>query len=236
MQLIVGIGIIVSVGLLTGLTSAGGGAGFIVWVVIMLILWGAIPTIATKYYNSDEYKKKDQESTQRIAKEYYEKHPNSAHCPQCLSSNLNLLNIRFDDIALTGLCIYQCNKCGAFHTELKDRNPETNRNTVFTIISEKEANELRKRVPVVALIDCPACGHKVSNQAPTCPNCGQPIKPPEVPRPAATSTSKFCCPKCHSTDYRKIDSLERAASAQLWGVGSGKIGKQYKCNKCGHMW
>lgn len=33
-----------------------------------------------------------------------------------------------------------------------------------------------------------------------------------------------------------IYSLERAASAQLWGVGSGKIGKQYKCNKCGHMW
>ena len=55
MKLIVGIGIIVSVGLLTGLSSAGGGAGFIVWVVIMLILWGAIPTIATKYYNSDEY-------------------------------------------------------------------------------------------------------------------------------------------------------------------------------------
>ncbi len=29
----------------------------------------------------------------------------------------------------------------------------------------------------VSLIDCPACGHKVSSQATTCPQCGHPIRP-----------------------------------------------------------
>lgn len=27
----------------------------------------------------------------------------------------------------------------------------------------------------MALIDCPDCGHRVSQLAPTCPNCGAPI-------------------------------------------------------------
>lgn len=29
----------------------------------------------------------------------------------------------------------------------------------------------------VSLIECPACGHKVSSQATTCPQCGHPIRP-----------------------------------------------------------
>lgn len=28
----------------------------------------------------------------------------------------------------------------------------------------------------MAMIKCPECGHEVSDQAPTCPNCGCPIK------------------------------------------------------------
>ena len=44
------------------------------------------------------------------------------------------------------------------------------------------------------------------------------------------------CPKCQSTDIKIIGSLERSMSAYVWGLGSGKIGKQFKCRDCGHMW
>jgi hypothetical protein len=37
----------------------------------------------------------------------------------------------------------------------------------------------------MSLISCPACGKQVSRQAPTCPQCGQPIA---APPPAATSS------------------------------------------------
>ena len=30
-------------------------------------------------------------------------------------------------------------------------------------------------MPLMALIDCPDCGHEVSSDAPQCPNCGRPI-------------------------------------------------------------
>jgi zinc ribbon protein len=56
----------------------------------------------------------------------------------------------------------------------------------------------------MALISCPECGKEVSDQAPTCPNCGAPIArpvppPPPVhaaapvapPPPAKKKTSKF---------------------------------------------
>src|SRR4051794_16593059 len=36
----------------------------------------------------------------------------------------------------------------------------------------------------MTLIPCPACGRQVSKQAPTCPQCGQPIAaPPPAPPP-----------------------------------------------------
>ncbi len=30
---------------------------------------------------------------------------------------------------------------------------------------------------MIELIDCPACGKRISSQASSCPNCGQPIRP-----------------------------------------------------------
>ena len=43
----------------------------------------------------------------------------------------------------------------------------------------------------IQLIDCPACGNKVSSQAVACPHCGQPIRltPRPVSRPAEKSPS-----------------------------------------------
>lgn len=41
------------------------------------------------------------------------------------------------------------------------------------------------------------------------------------------------CTYCGSTNIRKIGLLNRAISAELWGFGSKKIGKQFHCNHCG---
>ena len=41
------------------------------------------------------------------------------------------------------------------------------------------------------------------------------------------------CTYCGSTNIRKIGLLNRAISAELWGLGSKKIGKQFHCNQCG---
>lgn len=41
------------------------------------------------------------------------------------------------------------------------------------------------------------------------------------------------CPYCHAANVRKISFLGRAVSSSIFGLGSGKIGKQWHCNKCG---
>lgn len=44
------------------------------------------------------------------------------------------------------------------------------------------------------------------------------------------------CPVCGSTAVSNISTLNRATSVALVGLASDKIGKQYKCHNCGHMW
>ena len=44
------------------------------------------------------------------------------------------------------------------------------------------------------------------------------------------------CPQCNSTNIEKISTTNRAISVAMVGVASGKIGKQYKCKNCKHMW
>lgn len=44
------------------------------------------------------------------------------------------------------------------------------------------------------------------------------------------------CPACDSTQFEKISTLNRVVSVELAGLASSKIGKQYKCKKCGHLW
>lgn len=41
------------------------------------------------------------------------------------------------------------------------------------------------------------------------------------------------CPYCKSWDTDSISTASRVASVALVGVASGKIGKNYHCNKCG---
>lgn len=44
------------------------------------------------------------------------------------------------------------------------------------------------------------------------------------------------CPQCGSRDTKRISTANRAVSVGTLGIASSTIGKQYKCNKCKHMW
>lgn len=44
------------------------------------------------------------------------------------------------------------------------------------------------------------------------------------------------CPHCNSSEFEKITTVDRMLSVGMVGLASGKIGKQYKCLKCNHMW
>lgn len=41
------------------------------------------------------------------------------------------------------------------------------------------------------------------------------------------------CPYCGAADANRLTSMDRASSALVHGIGSGKIGKQWHCNNCG---
>lgn len=44
------------------------------------------------------------------------------------------------------------------------------------------------------------------------------------------------CPMCGSTNTERISTTSRAVSVAAVGLASGKIGKQYRCKNCKHMW
>lgn len=44
------------------------------------------------------------------------------------------------------------------------------------------------------------------------------------------------CPNCGQENVHKISTTSRAVSVGMVGLASDKIGKTYKCPKCGYMW
>lgn len=49
-------------------------------------------------------------------------------------------------------------------------------------------------------------------------------------------TNKSQCPMCKSTNIKKISTTSRMVSVVTVGLASGKLGKQYKCERCKYMW
>ena len=47
---------------------------------------------------------------------------------------------------------------------------------------------------------------------------------------AATPTIE--CPYCHSTNTHKLSTISRGTSTLMFGLASGKIGKQWHCDNC----
>lgn len=96
---------------------------------------------------------------------------------------------------------------------------------------------------------CPNCGRIYGYGEEgwyQCLNCRYPLKKaedvkkvrhPELNRHRVIGTindpTKPECPYCHSFQTEKIGWLDRWGSAELWGLGSSKIGKQFHCNNCG---
>lgn len=48
-----------------------------------------------------------------------------------------------------------------------------------------------------------------------------------------TNPHRVKCPYCNSSNTKKLSSMSRMFSGGLFGLGSGKIGKQWHCNSCG---
>lgn len=53
-----------------------------------------------------------------------------------------------------------------------------------------------------------------------------PMQSPNVPK----------CPTCGSTNIKRISTANRAVSIGLFGLLSGKIGKNYECRNCKAKW
>lgn len=91
---------------------------------------------------------------------------------------------------------------------------EINHSTNTNVLEDKEEAKI---------IDCPACGGKVSNKAKACPHCGQPID------------TKIYCPKCGSSNVEPISGTSKAVTT--WAVGvyaANTVISKYKCKDCGH--
>lgn len=44
------------------------------------------------------------------------------------------------------------------------------------------------------------------------------------------------CPTCGSTRLKKLDVVDRSLSFAVFGFGSNKVGKSFKCKNCGYTW
>lgn len=74
---------------------------------------------------------------------------------------------------------------------------------------------------MASIINCPACGGKVSDQAEKCPHCGQPMARK--------------CPKCGSTNITEISGTSKGVSAFAFGVfAANTLINDYKCKNCGY--
>ena len=54
----------------------------------------------------------------------------------------------------------------------------------------------------------------------------------EIAERKKAEESKPRCPYCNSTDITKVSGTSRFASTLMFGIGSKKVGKQWKCNNC----
>lgn len=51
-------------------------------------------------------------------------------------------------------------------------------------------------------------------------------------RPISKTPNQVKCPYCQSVNVKKITTVGRAVSVGVFGIASGKIGKQWHCNNC----
>ena len=117
---------------------------------------------------------------------------------------------------------------------------------------------MRKEKLTVKAYECKKCNKYVyfmpqDTILEKCKTCGKPLyfcyENPYNPKggikaikSASNSKSNYCavnskpisvnCPYCNSTETKKITSTSRLLSMGIWGLASGKVGKQWHCNSC----
>lgn len=132
------------------------------------------------------------------------------------------------------MSVIKCTKCGCIYPS--DMNCCPTCNTICTPsttskLSNKnntycESREERRKSYLncdnICLISCSTCKREISNQAETCPHCGQP-------------TGVHICPKCKSSNTKVISGASKVASVALFGIfAANKVKSNFQCNKCGH--
>lgn len=55
-------------------------------------------------------------------------------------------------------------------------------------------------------------------------------------KPASQNSNVPKCPTCGSTNIKRISTANRAVSIGVFGLLSGKIGKNYECKNCRAKW
>ena len=115
----------------------------------------------------------------------------------------------------------------------------------------------------MALITCPECGGKVSDQVEKCIHCGFPLKKYKEEQlsheerrrkkrekyydkngnikvhavettPEPKEVIEVKCPTCGSRDVKKVKNIEKVANIALFGYYGNKRKKQFHCNNCGY--
>ena len=46
----------------------------------------------------------------------------------------------------------------------------------------------------------------------------------------------YTCPNCGAKAGHKIGAISKGISIGVFGIASDKVGKTYKCEKCGYLW
>lgn len=61
---------------------------------------------------------------------------------------------------------------------------------------------------------------------------------PQQQKPEQKHKHTIHCPNCGSTNVKKISTTKRLFSAELFGLASSSIGKQFQCmeKNCGYKW
>lgn len=76
----------------------------------------------------------------------------------------------------------------------------------------------------------PATGKVVNSYQESIRKNANPSKP--IIKPSQPSKPTVTCPYCQSTNTKKISGTSRFMSTGIFGLASGKIGKQWHCNNC----
>jgi primosomal protein N' len=99
-------------------------------------------------------------------------------------------------------------------------------------IDEKEEIRKNGQRPV----SCDKCGYEwimdsrellkiLSEKKDPCPWCSREAEK-YIPK----------CPTCQSPDVKKLTNTQKAVSAGMFGLFSGRVKKTFHCNGCGYEW